>query len=66
MTKNLLPRNLASRLAVFTGGLLLSLSVFASEGGNTLQAGNDLSDRASLQRGAQPVSYTHLTLPTKA
>lgn len=48
MTKNFL-----SRLAVFTGGMLLSLSVFAAEGGATLQAGNDLSDRASLQRGAQ-------------
>jgi len=53
MTKNLLLRKLASRLAVFTGGMLLSLSVFAAEGGATLQAGNDLSDRASLQRGAQ-------------
>jgi ubiquinol-cytochrome c reductase cytochrome c1 subunit len=53
MTKNLLLRKLASRLAVFSGGLLLSLSVFAAEGGATLQAGNDLSDRASLQRGAQ-------------
>ena len=48
MTKNFL-----SRLAVFTGGMLLSLSVFAAEGGSTLQAGNDLNDRASLQRGAQ-------------
>ncbi|RYH00272.1 MAG: cytochrome c1, partial [Alphaproteobacteria bacterium] len=42
-----------SRLAVFAGGLMLSLSVAAAEGGATLQAGNDLSDRASLQRGAQ-------------
>ena len=48
MTKKLL-----SRLAVFAGGMLLSFSVFAAGGGATLQAGNDLSDRASLQRGAQ-------------
>src|SRR5688572_29058081 len=48
MTKNFL-----SRLAVFTGGMLLSFSLFAAEGGTTQQAGNDLSDRASLQRGAQ-------------
>ena len=48
MTKKLL-----SRLAVFASGLLLSFSVYAAGGGATLQAGNDLSDRASLQRGAQ-------------
>ena len=46
-------KNLISRLAVFTGGLLLSFSVFAAGGGDKLQAGNDLSDRASLQRGSQ-------------
>ena len=44
---------LLSRLAVFASGLLLSFSVYAAGGGATLQAGNDLSDRASLQRGAQ-------------
>jgi ubiquinol-cytochrome c reductase cytochrome c1 subunit len=33
--------------------LLISFSAFAAGGGATLQAGNDLSDRASLQRGAQ-------------
>ena len=48
MTKKLL-----SRLVVFASGMLLSFSVFAAGGGATLQAGNDLSDRASLQRGAQ-------------
>ena len=48
MTKKLL-----SRLAVFASGMLLSFSVFAAGGGATLQAGNDLGDRASLQRGAQ-------------
>jgi ubiquinol-cytochrome c reductase cytochrome c1 subunit len=33
--------------------LLISFSAFAAGGGATLQAGNDLGDRASLQRGAQ-------------
>ena len=33
--------------------MLLSFSVFAAGGGNLMQAGNDLSDKASLQRGAQ-------------
>ena len=46
-------KTFASRLAVFASGLLISFSVFAAEGGATLQAGNDLGDRASLQRGAQ-------------
>ena len=46
-------KTFASRLAVFTSGLLISFSAFAAGGGATLQAGNDLSDRASLQRGAQ-------------
>jgi len=46
-------KTFASRLAVFASGLLISFSAFAAEGGATLQAGNDLSDRASLQRGAQ-------------
>jgi ubiquinol-cytochrome c reductase cytochrome c1 subunit len=46
-------KKLISRLAVFAGSLLLAFSAFASEGGNTLQAGNDLTDQASLQRGAQ-------------
>ena len=35
------------------GALLLSFSAAAAEGGDTLQAGNDLGDRASLQRGAK-------------
>ena len=46
-------KTFASRLAVFASGLLISFSAFAAGGGATLQAGNDLSDRASLQRGAQ-------------
>lgn len=40
-------------LASAAAGLLFSAAVLASEGGNLLQAGNDLSDRASLQRGAK-------------
>ena len=46
-------KTFASRLAVFASGLLISFSAFAAGGGATLQPGNDLSDRASLQRGAQ-------------
>ncbi len=46
-------KTFASRLAVFASGLLISFSALASGGGATLQAGNDLGDRASLQRGAQ-------------
>lgn len=46
-------KNFALRLAVFASGLLLSFSVYAAAGGDKLQAGNDLTDRASLQRGAQ-------------
>ncbi len=45
-------KTFASRLAVFASGLLISFSAFAAGGGATLQAGNDLGDRASLQRGA--------------
>ncbi|MCW0424949.1 MULTISPECIES: cytochrome c1 [Xanthomonas] len=43
-------------IAVFAGvvsALLLSVSAMAAEGAATLQAGNDLGDRASLQRGAK-------------
>lgn len=43
---------LMARLALMAV-LLLPASAFAAEGGLTEQAGNDLSDRASLQRGAQ-------------
>jgi len=48
MTKNLL-----SRAAVFAASLLLAASAMASEGGNLQQAGTDLGDQASLQRGAK-------------
>ncbi|GAB1407076.1 cytochrome c1 [Thermomonas brevis] len=45
-------KNFASRLAAFAAGLLLSASALAAGGGNLQQAGVDLGDRASLQRGA--------------
>ncbi len=41
------------RTVVMLAGLLLSVSALASAGGDTLQAGVDLEDTASLQRGAQ-------------
>lgn len=47
MIKTFLPK-----LAALVAGLLLSAAVFAAEGGATQQAGTDLGDRASLQRGA--------------
>jgi ubiquinol-cytochrome c reductase cytochrome c1 subunit len=40
-------------LLALAAGLLLSASAVAAEGGHMLQAGNDLGDTASLQRGAQ-------------
>lgn len=49
--------SLARRMATLVFGLLLVLPVFsaiaAEEGPETQHAGNDLSDRASLQRGAK-------------
>ena len=42
----------ASRFATFFVGLLVSASAVAASGGNLQQAGTDLGDRASLQRGA--------------
>jgi ubiquinol-cytochrome c reductase cytochrome c1 subunit len=42
-----------TRIAAFAGGLLLSFSALAAGGGNLQQAGTDLGNRASLQRGAQ-------------
>jgi len=47
MTKNFL-----SRVILLASGLLLSAVVSANEGGNLQQAGVDLNDKASLQRGA--------------
>jgi len=44
---------LMTRFAAFAAGLLLSFSALAAGGGNLQQAGTDLSNRASLQRGSQ-------------
>lgn len=44
---------LIARLFALAGALLLSASALASEGGDLQQAGNDLADKASLQRGAK-------------
>ena len=40
------------KIAVFLAGVVFSLSALAAGGGDLQQAGNDLGDRASLQRGA--------------
>lgn len=48
MTKNLL-----SRAAILAASLLLSATAMASGGGKLQQAGTDLDDQASLQRGAK-------------
>ena len=45
-------KNFVRTLAGLAAGLLVSVSAFASEGGNLMHAGTDLGDRASLQRGA--------------
>ena len=45
-------RDFVSRLAVFAAGVLLSATALAAGGGNLQQSGTDLSDKASLQRGA--------------
>ena len=42
-----------ARIAAFACGMLLSFSALAAGGGNLQQAGTDIGDRASLQRGAQ-------------
>ncbi|RZA17819.1 MAG: cytochrome c1 [Lysobacteraceae bacterium] len=46
-------QGLASRLSVFAAGLLLSGVALASGPAGLQQAGTDLEDKASLQRGAQ-------------
>ena len=46
-------KNFVSRAAVFAASLLLSVAAFAAGGGDLQQAGTDLDDKASLQRGAQ-------------
>ena len=45
-------KNFVSRAAVFAASLLLSMAAFAAGGGDLQQAGTDLEDKASLQRGA--------------
>lgn len=42
-----------SRVVALLCGLVIAGGAMAAEGGAVQQAGNDLSDRASLQRGAQ-------------
>ena len=42
-----------ARAAVVLGGLLLSFSALAASTGGLMQSGTDLSDKASLQRGAK-------------
>src|SRR5690625_1304527 len=42
-----------ARVAAVLGGLLLSFSALAAAPGTLLQSGTDLSDKASLQRGAK-------------
>src|SRR5690606_13402429 len=49
MTK---PMNLIARATAFAAAMLLSFSALAAAGGPLQHAGTDLSDRASLQRGA--------------
>ena len=52
-------------LALVLSLFLISFSVFAAGGKAHLDhADTDIMDKASLQNGAKPVSYTHLTLPT--
>jgi ubiquinol-cytochrome c reductase cytochrome c1 subunit len=53
MTKIFKKPGLATRAALFAGGLFLSLSAVAAGGGNLRQAGTDIGDIASLQRGAK-------------
>ena len=45
-------KNFASRAALFAAGLLLSAAAFAADTAGLQQAGTDLEDKASLQRGA--------------
>ncbi|MFZ5638053.1 MAG: cytochrome c1 [Pseudomonadota bacterium] len=45
--------SILKRASVVLAGMLVSFSALAASGGDTEQAGVDLEDRASLQRGAQ-------------
>jgi ubiquinol-cytochrome c reductase cytochrome c1 subunit len=53
MTKIFKTPGLAMRAMLLAGGLLLSASALASEGGGLRHAGTDIGDKASLQRGAK-------------
>src|ERR1700754_4778437 len=44
---------IVKKLAIFAAGLMVSFGALAAEHGDLQQSGTDLSDRASLQRGAQ-------------
>ena len=44
-------KTLMTRAAAFAGGLLLSLSALGAGGGHVQQAGTDLNERGSLERG---------------
>lgn len=45
--------HIVKKLALIAAGLLVSVTAYASGGGNLQQSGTDLGDRASLQRGAK-------------
>lgn len=47
------PMQSLRKLAVFAAGVLVSFSALAAGGGDVMQSGVDLDDRASLQRGAK-------------
>ncbi len=44
---------IVKKIVTFAAGLLISFGAVAAEGGHLQQAGTDLGDRASLQRGAK-------------
>lgn len=51
--KSSMKSSLLGRAAVLLSGLVLSFSALANTAGGLMQAGTDLEDKASLQRGAQ-------------
>lgn len=53
MTDHAFARMFFARIATTVAGLLLSFGALAAAGGPVEQAGTDIGDRASLQRGAQ-------------
>ena len=53
MTKLTMKTSMFKRIAMAVSALLLSATAFANEGGDLLNAGTDLDDKASLQRGSQ-------------